>query len=203
MDIDLITKTGALILGAISTLKLAYDWLYGRQGRLRDEYKFAKEFLKDLGENRQMHPFVKQKGFQAIAGDARLSSSEIEYLLTLNDSARALRDYVLGRPYLQHYATAQANQVTFQEKYQPKLTRLWRKIWYLGLYFVFFAGVFSPLFLPAFKALQASQALVLFAFTFSLLVPPGFLALRAGVRIARAENLVVNQQKYSEEIFRV
>lgn len=202
MDIDLIAKIGALLLGSISTLKLTYDWLYSRKGRLRDEYKFAKYFLKDLEENRQMHPFVKQKGFQAIAGDSRLSASEIEYLLTLHDSARALRDYVLGRPYLQHYATAQANQVAFQKKYQLKWPRLWRKLCYLGLYFLFFTGAFAPLFLPAFKSLQASQSLVLFAFTFSLLAPPGFLALRAGVRINRAEHLVANQHKHAEEIVR-
>ncbi|MDR2838482.1 MAG: hypothetical protein LBV49_07980 [Azonexus sp.] len=61
MDVDFIAKIGVLAFGSISTLKLAYDWLYGYQGCLRDEYKFAKEFMRDIAENKQMHPFVKQK----------------------------------------------------------------------------------------------------------------------------------------------
>jgi hypothetical protein len=200
MDIDLFAKVGALILGSISTLKLTYDWLHGRQGRLRDEYKFANDFLRDLAQNKSMHPFVKQKGYQAIAGDTRLSASEIEYLLTLHDSARALRDYVLGRPYLEHYATAQESQIAFQPKYKGRWPRLWRKSVYITMYFLFFVGAFAPLVLPAFKSLQASQALVLFTFSFMLLIPPGFLALRAGVRIVRAEVLVNSQHKHSEGI---
>lgn len=197
MNLDLIAKLGALLLGAISTLKLTYDWLYGRQGRLREEYRFANDFLRAVGENSHMHPFVKQKGYQAVAGDTRLSANEIEYLLTLHDSARALGDYVLGRPYLKHFATAKEAQITFHPKYKAHWPRFWRKTWYLGLYLIFFAGAFAPLFLPAFKSLQPSQALVLFAFTFPLLIPPSFLALRAAVRIARAEALVANQHKHS------
>lgn len=203
MDINLIAKIGALVLGSISTLKLTYDWLHGRQGRLRDEYKFAKEFLRDLGEDKPMHPFVKQKGFQAIAGDSSLSSGEIEYLLTLHDCARALRNYVLGRRYLQYYATAQGNQVDFQKKYQPKWPRLWRKSVYLLLYFIFFVGAFAPLLLPALTPLKASQALVLFAASFPLLAPSAFLVLREGIRIGSAEHLVANQHKHSNELARV
>lgn len=199
MNLDLIAKLGALALGAISTLKLTYDWLYVRKGRLREEYKFASEFLRELNQNRDMHPFVKQKGYQAIAGDTRLSANEIEYLLTLNDSAQALRDYVLGKPYLTHFATAKEAQITFLPKYKSRWPRLWRKLGYLLLYFLFFMGAFAPIYLSAFKSLQPTQALLLLCFTFPLLVPPGFLALRAGVRIARAEVLVTNQHQYSRD----
>jgi hypothetical protein len=195
MDIDLLAKLGALAIGAVSTLKLAYDWLYGRQGRIREEYKFAREFLADLERAPKMHPFLREKGYQAIAGDTRLAAGEIEYLLTLRDSPRALKDYVLGRPYLQHFATAGEKQLAFSPKFRSRWPRLWRKLWYLTLYFLFFAGAFLPLLLPALKALPPGQALVLFAFSFVLFVPPGFLALRAGVRIARAEALVEHQHK--------
>lgn len=200
MDFYLILKFGALLLGAISTLKLSYDWLYGRQSRLRDEYKFANDFLRDIAQNKNMHPYVRQKGYQAIAGDTRLSAGEIKYLLTLHDSASAIRDYVLGRPYLKYYATAQEAQISFHPNYKRRWTRLWRKSWYLVLYFLFFFGAFAPLFLPVFQSLPAGQELVLFAFSFTLLIPPGFLVFLAGVRIARAEVLVENQQKHSEGV---
>jgi hypothetical protein len=196
----LASKLGALLLGAISTLKLTSDWLYGSQGRLREEYKFAKEFLNHLSEEPLMHPFLKQKGYQAIAGDTQLTALEIEYLLTLHDSARALKDYVLGRLYLKHFATAAESQITFLPKYKARWPRLWRKTLYFILYMLFFSCAFSPLLLPTLKSLQSIHELGLLAITFTLFMPPGFLALRAGVRITRAEALVANQHKHSQGI---
>ncbi len=193
MDIDLIAKLGALFIGAVSTLKLAHAWLYERQGRIREEYKFAREFLADLERTPKMHPFLREKGYQAIAGDARLTAGEIEYLLTFHDSPRALKDCVLGRPYLQYFATAGERQFSFSPRFKPLWQRRWRKFLYLALYFLFFAGAFLPLLLPTLKALPQEQVLVLFAFSLVLFVPPAFLALRAGVRIARAEVLVEHQ----------
>jgi hypothetical protein len=195
MDIDMIAKLGALLIGAVSTLKLTYDWLYSRQGRIREEYKFAREFFLDMERYPKMHPFLKEKGFQAIAGDTRLAACEIEYLLGLNGSPQALRDYVLGRPYLQYFSTAGNEQISFRAKYKSHWSRLWRKICYLILYFISFAAAFTPLLMPAVRAMPPVQALGLFAFTFMLFSPPSFIALRAGIRIARAEALLESQQK--------
>lgn len=200
MDIDLILRLGTLALGAVATSKLLHDWINLRQGKLREEYRFAKDFLADLRTQEDMHPFQRQKGFQAIAGDATLSAGEIEYLLTLHDSARALKDYVLGRQYLKHFATASGAQIAFASKYDASWPRLWRKVGYFVLYFSFFTGAFSPMLLPALKVLPAGQALSLFFFTFLLFFPAAVLALIAGVRIARAEVLVKNQHKHSRGI---
>ena len=199
MNVDLIIKLGTLAIGAIGTFRLTYDWLYSRKGRLRDEYKFASEFIRQLKEDPEMHPFLKQKGYQAIAGDPELSGREIEYLLTLKDSAQALRDYVLGKAYLAHFVTAKDEQIAFLQKYETSWSRLWRKCAYLALYFVFFMGAFAPLHLPAFELAKPSDALLMLVVTAPLFIPPGFLALRAGVRIARAEALVRNQQQHSRD----
>lgn len=193
ISVDLLAKLGALLIGAVSTFKLVSDWLSSRQGRIREEYKFARSFLDDVERNPAMHPFLKAKGYQAIAGDANLATSEIEYLLTLHDSPRALKDYALGKPYLQHFATAGKVQISYRPKYRGGWARTWRKSWYFALYLLFVLAAFAPLLLPAFKALPPARALTLFAFTLLVFVPPGFLALRSGVRIARAEALVKYQ----------
>ena len=198
MDIDLTIKLGSLTLGAIATMKIVYEWLYGRYGRLREEYKFARDFFKDLKDDPDLHPFLKQKGYQAIAGDTKLSASEIEYLLELHDSARALKDYVLGRPYLRHFTTAANQRVAFEPRYETAWSRNWRSLMYFLLYMTFFVGAFSPMFIPSVEAASLLDKTLYFAFTLLLFLPAAFLALRAVTRIARAEVLVKNQQKHAQ-----
>lgn len=200
MDFDLLIKLATLFGGAVATWKVVVELLRGKHGHLREEYKFARDFIKDVSENPKMHPFLRQKGYQAIAGDTRLSASEIEYLLTLHDSARSLKDYVLGKPYLEHLATAAGSQVVFKRKFEARLVRFSRKVFFFVLYLLCYFAGFAPVALPVFKAMSPAQVLVTFAFTALLFFPAAFLALRAGVRVARAEVLVKNQQKHSQGI---
>jgi len=198
LDYELLYKLATFLLGAVATWRVVVELIRGRHGSLRDEYKFAKEFLQELKANPDMHPFLKQKGFQAIAGDPRLSTLEIEYLLSLQDSARALQDYVLGSAYLVHQVTAGAKQITFKKKYMRPWARHWRKAGYLVLYAFFYLVGVAPLILPAFKVLQISSALTTFVFSVVFFFPAAFLALRAGYRISRAEVLVSTQYRTSE-----
>lgn len=196
MDNDLFIKLGTLMAGAITSWKVVVELLRGRHGHLREEYKFARSFLTDLSDEPAMHPFLRQKGYQAIAGDTRLSAAEIEYLLTLHDPARALKDYVLGKPCLDYFATAAGSQVVFKRKYTRPWSRLWRKIIFFCLYMLCYFAGFAPVVLPAFRAASPAQALLMFAVSAVLSFPAAFLALRAGVRIGRAEGLVSSQQKH-------
>ena len=75
LDYELLYKLATFLLGAIATWRVVVELIRGRHGSLRDEFKFAKEFLQELKADPDMHPFLKQKGFQAIAGDPRLSPS--------------------------------------------------------------------------------------------------------------------------------
>lgn len=198
VDYDVLFKAGTLIVGAIGTWKLIIEFLRGRHGHLREEYRFAQEFLSDLAANPKMHPFLLQKGYQAIAGDTRLSAAEIEYLLTLQDAPRALKDFILGRPYLNYLATASGTKIVLKNQFQGRWPRLWRKgvsfALYLGCYFL---GV-SPIYLA-----KSGQALPMFVLTASVCFPAGYFALRAGVRIARAEVLVGKQHKNGHPIVSV
>lgn len=195
LDYDTLYKAGMLIVGVIGTWKLVVEFLRGRHGHLREEYRFAQEFLSDVAENPKMHPFLLQKGYQAIAGDTRLSAAEIEYLLTLQDAPRALRDFILGRPYLDYMATLSGAKIVLKSRFQRRWPRWWRK----GMYIVLYVGCYSLGVSPIYLA-EAGQVLPMFALTGSVCFPAGYLALKAGVRIARAEILVQNQHKNGQPI---
>jgi hypothetical protein len=204
VDIDPIIKisswAGGALAGAIALWKIGVEVLRGRHGHLREEYKFARDFLQDLGENQRMHPFLRQKGYQAIAGDTRLSTHEIEYLLTLNDAARSLKDYVVGRPYLQHLVTSASNQVVFRDKFVHRTSRRWRKVLYFSLYLLCYLAVFAPLFLWAFRLVEASNAVLASSISAIPFFTAAVLSIREAVRIGRAEALVDNQQKYDQAV---
>ncbi|CDY78893.1 hypothetical protein BGLT_01624 [Caballeronia glathei] len=167
---------------------------------MREEYRFAKEFLLDQEKIPAMHPFMREKGYQAIAGDARLSADEIEYLLSLRGASRALRDYTLGRGYLRHLPQQGNLQVQFKEKYQSIVARRVRKYWFVAAYAVlsflgFFPFVFSRIFFH-------NPGDMLFATGVTLLVflPSAWLSLRSAIRLDRAEKLVKHQSKHTQRI---
>ena len=200
MNFDLVIKLATLLGGAVATWRVVVELLRGRHGQLREEYKFARDFIKEVNESPNMHPFLRQKGYQAIAGDTRLSAGEIAYLLTLQDSAQSVKDYVFGKPYLEHHATAVGSQVVFKRRFESRGARLSRKVLFFMLYLLCYFAGFAPVALPAFKAMPPAQALITFAFTAVIFFPAGFFALRAGIRVARAEVLVKSQQKHSQGI---
>ncbi len=122
------------------------DYLQGvLPSHLRDEYKFAKEFMEALHAPDSMHPFLREKGFQAIAGDNQLSADEVEYLLSLQKPDQALRDYVLGKRYLDHLPHMGNLQVKFRAKYEGSWSRNWRKTFYLLAYTLLVFLALSPL----------------------------------------------------------
>lgn len=92
MDLDITIKILTLVAGTIGVAKIFYEILIGKRNRMSEEYKFAKVFLEELGANKNLHPFIREKGYQAIAGDNQLGSNEIEYLLSLQQPDLALRD---------------------------------------------------------------------------------------------------------------
>lgn len=193
MNYETLIKFAPILIGAFAAWKIVVDLLRGRYSHLRDEYRFAREFFNDLSANSAMHPFLRQKGYQALAGDARLTAGEVEYLLALNGSSRALKDYVLGLPYLEHVATAAESQVKFKKKYISDWSRRWRKYFYFGLYLACYFTSFAPLVLPVFRVAPSGQAFPLFVMTAVVFLPAAFFSLKAGVRISRAESLVKNQ----------
>jgi hypothetical protein len=200
LEFDIVIKIATFVLGAAGAAKLFYDISIGRRSRLREEYKFAKDFLEDLKANLNMHPFVRDKGYQAIAGDDHLETEEIEYLLSLQRPDRALRDYVLGRPYLKHLPHVGNLQITFREKYSAPWARTWRKFMHAGLYFVFVFLAIAPLLLSKFLFKSLSDILLASAGCLVIFGPYAWSSLKAAARIHRAEKLVQHQNKHTQRI---
>ena len=184
-------------LSAIATWKVIIELLRGRQGRLCEEYNFAKEFFEDLRSNPQLHPFLKQKGYQAIAGDPSFTASEIEYLLTLQDSSRALRDYVFGRKYLEHLSTAGNAQILFKKRYSKAWVVRVLEIYYFLQYFFLYLLAFSLLFFHSIATFLNTRTLLALAVSCAIFLPAALYSLVAGLRIGRAKTLVTAQKIYA------
>lgn len=180
----------------VAIWRLIIEMPRGRQGSLRDEYKFLKEFLSDLKKESDMHPFLMEKGYQAISGGVIISSAEMEYILQLHGSVDALRKFVSGRRYLDFYAMAVDEKFKFKEKYIRRKARLWRKWLYAAVYFICSSIAVSPLLLPGFKMMSPEKTFEVFIFTFPMFFSIAILAARAAVRVNNAESLVKNQIRY-------
>ncbi len=200
MDAEIILKFLAALVGLIGAAKIFYDFSTGRRSRMRDEYKFAKDFFLDLNSTSPMHPFLREKGYQAIAGTSLISGEIIEYLLTLTRPDRAMRDYVLGEHYLEHISRSGDLKIEFKEKYKENWTRKIRLYGYSGLYLIFALLALSPLILGKFLNLPLSTMLSSFLICSAVFGPYAWLSLRASVKMYRAQMLVSHQDKHTRRI---
>lgn len=123
MEFETVIKIIGAIVAIFGAGKIIYDVTTGKKSRLREDYKFAKEFLEDLKNNPDIHPFAVERGYQAIAGSTSISSEKIAYLLSLKNPGKCLNDYVLSKNYLQLLSTNGDLCLTFAEKYSSSWFR--------------------------------------------------------------------------------
>jgi hypothetical protein len=200
VDFESLIKVASFVLGLGGAAKVIHEISTGRRSHMRDEYKFAKEFMEALAAPDPMHPFLREKGFQAIAGDNQLSADEVEYLLSLQKPDQALRNYVLGKRYIDHLPHMGNLQVKFRAKYEGSWSRNWRKTFYLLAYTLLVFLAFSPLLLSKFLFQSFTEVLTAFGLTLLVFGPYAWFSLVAVTRIYRAEKLVRNQSKHTQSI---
>ena len=200
MNFEYIARACTLVIGGFASAKIYHEIMVGRQSRMRDEYKFAKEFFVDLNSNPGINPFLREKGYQAIAGDKDLTANEISYLLTLQNPALALRDYVFGREYLEHLSNVENLQIVFKGKYQEPISRNWRKYTYIFFYAVFYSMSVALFFVPKTTFSTFDDFLFLTFICLVVFGPIAWLFLREAERIKRAETLVKRQDKHTDNI---
>ena len=200
MDIEIASKIGALLIGVCGVGKLLYDFQSSQRGRMREEYRFAREFLEDASRNSAMHPFLREKGYQAIAGTTRLSADEIEYLLSLKGAPGALKDYILGRYYLAHFPQHGDLQIDFKPRYKKALPRRLRKWAYTAAYGVLSFAGFVPFVFSRLLFKQPGEVLIASVISLPVFLPFAWSCLRSAIRIDRAEKLVANQDKHTQKI---
>ncbi len=203
MDIELTLKLLGSALGVVGTLKLIYDWAASPRGRLREHHNFAREFLQELETNPNMHPYLVESGFQAVAGTRYITASEARYIIGL-EPAITLSDYVFARPCLHVVDTGDGLMPAFRGAHVNSRLRFWRKTGNLAIYFL---AALTPVWLFILGLAQVfprREALQL-AIAACGLWPLAFFAMLEGARIGRAEAIVergravVPQRQRTEE----
>jgi len=115
--------------------KVIIELSAGSKARRKDDYRFAKEFLNDLNSD-NLHPLAVERGFYAIAGTGDVKANDIEFLLSLEEPQRRLKDYVFSRNIVE--LNEVNHKFEFKKKYRSDFSRRWRKWRSLLLYLLFF-----------------------------------------------------------------
>ncbi|MEF2265601.1 hypothetical protein JAB6_21190 [Janthinobacterium sp. HH104] len=202
MQLDEFVKIGMFVLGFITATKVLYDLFTVKWNRLREDYNFSKKFLEDVENFPGMHPYALEKGYQALAGTTILTVEEVSYLLTVKEAPQALKNFVLGRPYLQLSKSSGNNKIVFKDKFCSNLSRNWRKAWYLTIYIVTAFIAYAPILFSQEILKKTSVGTTISLAVLSALVFGYYAwgALKAGSRIISAEKLVKNQEKHTQRI---
>lgn len=198
MDTENLLK---LVLAGLSVLTSIYALYKGvlsdrfsTVGRLRDDYKFAKEFFSELTGPKEMNAFQKAKGYQALAGVNWIGIDEGDYLTSLKDPAKALDRYVKGHEHLIFVpSSAGGPQVAFQPHLLKSWSRSWRKWAYVAAYVVSFVLAIWPLFFGAWLVSNPSQWILTMGISAAVFGPSAAIALNAIAKIVAAERLVTEQ----------
>jgi hypothetical protein len=195
MENETIFKIIGAIVAVIGAGKVINDITIADKSRLREDYKFAKEFLEEIDSNPNLHPLVVERGYHAIAGTKSLGSGEISYLLSLKNPGQCLYDYKLARKYLQTINTDDGNlRIEFAKKHDRPQCRKVKKGFYLCIYLFFALIAFSPLFLPSKYVLTIFITLPGFGYY-------AYLSLTSYIKIYRGEQLIDNQKSHTQRIF--
>lgn len=193
-DIENIAKIVAIIVGGVTTWNIAFNLLKYKHTKLREEYKFARDFFSDLEGIAKNNEYLKQKGFDALTGNLTLPSEEVQYIISLNEPAVMLRAYSLGKPYLQ-FSTLSENKIKFKPRWKNKTSRTLMKIFYSALYAIFYLIAFGPLILNNFKLWGHTSPIPTFIFTAVTFFPAAYFSVKAGVKISLAEKVIKGQQR--------
>lgn len=193
MEIENIVKIIMAIGAMIGVTKIIYELSSSSKLKLREEYRFAKEFLADLDEETPPHHLAVERGYYALAGTSSIQVSDIKYLISLSNPDKSLKDYALSRKYVE--LNKKLHKIDFRLKYQRNFSRVWRKSFYILIYVLASLLAMSPLLLAAPFNLGPKFMLL------ALVTIPGcgffaFDALRSCMKIMRGEALVKEQEKH-------
>ncbi|WP_340677875.1 hypothetical protein [Paraglaciecola sp.] len=199
MDWTLVAKLVVAAAGIFTAWKVLFDSFLGSRSSLREEYKFAKDFLDDTAK-KGLHPFTLSKGYHAIAGTTAVKRSEIEYILSLEDPYQCLRDFILSKQLFERLETKGDFKLIFKKKYSQKIARQFRKLLYLSLYWILSFAALSPLIISGFFGVKSEMMLTQVFFTLPFFGMYAWMALNAYSKFSRAEHIFSNQKQHSPRI---
>lgn len=145
--IDNILKIIGVFASIIALHKGVLDNSIGKRSQHKEEYELSKKFIAELftddqTENKkEPHPFIIEKGYQAISGE-RLSHKEIKALLHFPCPSRALKAFYRAGDFIE---LNKDESFEYIKKYQSKKSRKRYKIWYYCAYFFYAIIAIFPL----------------------------------------------------------
>lgn len=140
----LITQILAIVGSVFALYKVVNEFVSSRSLRLLDEFKCIREFIDDLKPD--THPFVIEKWFRTITGDATLTAKEIIYLLSLPFPSLALKEYSISRKYVELKESTLNDKVVivFRKKYTHGKRKFVKFMSFIN-YIVFATLAFVPI----------------------------------------------------------
>lgn len=183
-----------ILIPIVVIMKNFYDIGIGNKTQSKENYKFIKDFVEDRKNNPDLHPLVVERGYQIITGLKTVNIDELDYVLSLRNPDKRLKNYLSGKEYLDTVLDSYGNfKFTLKKKKKRDSNSSpykWRKRIYFVLYMFFAFVSFAPLFIPP----NFGIILTLFC------TPYAWWFLDRFCRISSAERLVKNQQKHRSNI---
>lgn len=193
MEAEVFIRLFALASAIAGAIKIINDIYGSGRNRLKEDYRFAKEFLSEVDSNPDLHHLTIERGYYALAGTSEMSVSEIKYLISLSNPQNKLIDFVYSKKYIE--LDKARERVVYKIKYRNDFSRLWRKRAHFIIYVVTAFLAFSPLLIVQYFSLNIKYLL------FLLLTVPyfGYFALsslQSYRKISKGEELVNNQDSH-------
>lgn len=202
MNWELTLRIASALVGIISLIKIFHDLFTSKKTSLQNEYNFVKIFLNDLTDaennNKPLHPFALEKGYQALAGTDAVSSSEVKYILTLKDSAQCLRDFIFAKYLFERLNTDGDFKIKFRKKYSKLWVRNLNKTYYILGYVILAFISISPLVFMSFLNQTLSQMSTQLMITLPIFGFLSYISLNNWGKFIRGEHLYQNQKEYQK-----
>lgn len=185
--IKIIISIVTVFIAIFGIPKVISDFKIGNKNDAREEYRFAKEFLSDLN-NEKLHLFAIQKGYQVIADNRFLNIEAIKYILSLTDPIQSLKDLKLAKNIV-HY-NEKCAIFTFKTIYKLTSIRWGMKIFFFLIYVLLSSAITFLLMFDEQLKLTIQELI----FSIPILAYIAITSLLACLKIKQAEALV-NKQK--------
>lgn len=195
MDYFTIIKAVGIVSAAIYGAIRSRDLFLNKKNRLREEALFAHDFIKM--DDGSLHPFVREKGYQAIAGSKWVSADEVAYILTLKNSEQCLNMYVSGKKYLDFSSGKISENFQYKEKYRKKYAIAWRKRLYFFMYVIFAFLALFPFIFSRSLGMEAESVIKGLVITMPFFGIYAWFFLDLNIKLNSVKNLVEKQELHA------
>lgn len=184
IDLTIAIAVAALVTAIYRLGTTMYSSLLIRKKELREQYKFAVEFLSKVKKG-ALSPYELEIGYQALVGTTAATQQEVELILSLPNPTHKLRDYNKSMTQLIFINKNDRLTPVYREKYKSKTKRKKLEFLYCTLYF--FSSMLATLylFIPQWlEKIGRVESLYNLAHTVNSNMPPALIAIPFFISLA-------------------